>query len=90
LTTAGTKIDNTYNNMLTTQAAVGGREQEVTATQATTQTTTTQTASTLQDLTSINLVSAISQYELTQNALQGAQQAFAQIQKMSLFNYLSS
>lgn len=90
LTTAGTKIDNTYNNMLTTQAAVGGREQEVTATQATTQTTTTQTASTLQDLTSINLVSAISQYELTQNALQGAQQAFAQIQKMSLFNYLSN
>ena len=89
LTTAGTKIDNTYNNMLTTQAAVGGREQEVTATQATTQTATTQNASTLQDLTSINLVSSISQYELTQTALQGAQQAFAQIQKMSLFTYLT-
>jgi flagellar hook-associated protein 3 FlgL len=54
------------------------------------QTTSTQTASSLQDLTSINLVSSISQYELTQNALQGAQQAFASIQKMSLFQYISS
>jgi flagellar hook-associated protein 3 FlgL len=53
------------------------------------QTTATQTASNLADLTSINLVSAISQYELTQNALQGAQMAFSQIQKMSLFDYIS-
>ncbi|CAN7507399.1 flagellar hook-associated protein FlgL [Caballeronia sp. dw_19] len=90
LTTAGSKISNTYNNVLTTQTAVGGREQEVSATQLSTQTTSTQTASNLSDLVSVNLVSAISQYELTQNSLQAAQQAFAQIQKMSLFNYLSS
>jgi flagellar hook-associated protein 3 FlgL len=90
LTTAGAKINNTYNNVLTTQTAVGGREQEVIATQTATQTSTTQTASNLQDLVGINLVSAISQYELTQNSLQAAQQAFAQIQKMSLFNYLSN
>jgi flagellar hook-associated protein 3 FlgL len=79
-----------YNNVLTTQASVGGREQEVTATQTAMQTSSTQTASSLQDLTSIDLVSSISQYELTQNALQGAQQAFASIQKMSLFQYISS
>ncbi|AME23337.1 MULTISPECIES: flagellar hook-associated protein FlgL [Burkholderiaceae] len=90
LTTGGTKVNNMYNNVLTTQASVGGREQEVTATQTAMQTTSTQTASSLQDLTSINLVSSISQYELTQNALQGAQQAFASIQKMSLFQYISS
>ena len=71
------------------QATVGGREQEVTATRSSMQTTVTQTASDLANLTSIDLVSAISQYELTQNALQGAQMAFAQIQKMSLFDYLS-
>jgi flagellar hook-associated protein 3 FlgL len=90
LTTAGAKISNTYNNVLTTQTAVGGREQEVTATQTAMQTTATQTANNLSDLVSVNLPSAISQYEMTQNSLQAAQQAFAQIQKMSLFNYLSS
>ena len=90
LTTAGSKISNTYNNVLTTQTAVGGREQEVTAAQTALQTTSTQTASNLSDLVSVNLPSAISQYEMTQNSLQAAQQAFAQIQKMSLFNYLSS
>jgi len=90
LTTAGTKISNTYNNMLTTQTAVGGREQEVTTTQNAMQTTSTQTANNLADLVSVNLPSAISQYEMTQNSLQAAQQAFAQIQKMSLFNYLGS
>jgi flagellar hook-associated protein 3 FlgL len=90
LTTAGTKIGNTYNNILTTQTAVGGREQEVTTTQTTMQTTSTQTANNLADLISVNLPSAISQYEMTQNSLQAAQQAFAQIQKMSLFNYLGS
>jgi flagellar hook-associated protein 3 FlgL len=89
LTTAGTKISNTYNNMLTTQTAVGGRSQEVMATQTATQTTSTQTASNLSDLVSVNMPSAISQYEMTQNSLQAAQQAFAQIQKMSLFNYLT-
>ncbi|QIE25413.1 hypothetical protein SBC1_35020 [Caballeronia sp. SBC1] len=90
LTTAGSKIGNTYNNVLTTQTAVGGREQEVTATQTAMQTTSTQTASNLSDLVSVNLPTAISQYEMMQNSLQAAQQAFAQIQKMSLFNYLSS
>jgi flagellar hook-associated protein 3 FlgL len=90
LTTAGSKISNTYNNVLTTQTAVGGREQEVTATQTAMQTTSTQTANNLADLVSVNLPSAISQYEMTQTSLQAAQQAFAQIQKMSLFNYLSS
>jgi len=90
LTTAGSKISNTYNNVLTTQTAVGGREQEVTATQTAMQTTSTQTANNLADPVSVNLPSAISQYEMTQTSLQAAQQAFAQIQKMSLFNYLSS
>ena len=90
LTTAGAKIGNTYNNVLTTQTAVGGREQEVTATQTSMQTTSTQTANNLADLVSVNLPTAISQYEMTQNSLQAAQQAFAQIQKMSLFNYLSN
>ena len=90
LSTASTKIGNTFNNVLAAQATVGGREQEVTTTQSAMQTTTAQNASDLSNLTSIDLVSSISQYELTQNALQGAQMAFSQIQKMSLFDYIGS
>ncbi|MDR5737181.1 flagellar hook-associated protein FlgL [Caballeronia sp. LZ016] len=90
LTTAGTKIDNTFNNVLSAQTVVGGREQEVQSTQTAMQTTQTQTASDLANLTSIDLVSAISSYELTQTSLQAAQMAFTQIQKMSLFDYLGS
>ncbi|WP_250452601.1 flagellar hook-associated protein FlgL [Caballeronia sp. ATUFL_M2_KS44] len=90
LTTAGTKISNTFNNVLSTQTVVGGREQEVQSTQTAMQTTQTQTSSDLANLTSIDLVSAISSYELTQSSLQAAQMAFTQIQKMSLFDYLGS
>jgi flagellar hook-associated protein 3 FlgL len=90
LTTASTKIDNTYNNMLSIQASVGGREQEVTTTQTNMETTSTQTSTDLDDLTSVNMPSAISQYELTQTSLQAAQEAFSQVSQLSLFNYINS
>jgi len=90
LTTAGTKINNTFNNVLSAQTVVGGREQKVQSTQTAMQTSQTQTASDIANLTSIDLVSSISQYELTQNSLQAAQMAFSQIQKMSLFDYIGS
>jgi flagellar hook-associated protein 3 FlgL len=90
LATASTKINNMYNNVLAVQVAVGGRTSEVTATQTSMATTETQTASSLNDLTSIDMVSAISQYEMTQTALKGAQQAFTQVSQLSLFNYLNN
>ncbi|OTP65693.1 flagellar hook-associated protein FlgL [Caballeronia sordidicola] len=89
LATAGTKLNNSFNNILTVQASVGGRMQEVKTAQSSNSTSTLQNASSLSDLTSVDLPSAISQYQLTQTALQGAQQAFASIQKMSLFQYLT-
>ncbi|SAK99376.1 flagellar hook-associated protein FlgL [Caballeronia temeraria] len=90
LSTIGTKVNNTFNNVLSAQTVVGGREQEVQSTQTSMQTSQTQTASDLANLTSIDLVSSISQYELTQNSLQAAQMAFSQIQKMSLFDYIGN
>jgi flagellar hook-associated protein 3 FlgL len=90
LTTAGAKLTNSYNNVLASQTTVGGREQEVQAQQSLTSNSSTQNASDLANLTSIDLVSSISSYELTQSSLQAAQMAFSQIQKMSLFDYLSS
>jgi flagellar hook-associated protein 3 FlgL len=90
LTTAGTKIGNSFNNVLAAQTVVGGREQQVQSTQTSMQTTQTQTDSDIANLTQIDLASSISSYELTQNSLQAAQMAFTQIQKLSLFNYLGS
>ncbi|AOJ88059.1 MULTISPECIES: flagellar hook-associated protein FlgL [Burkholderia] len=87
--TAATKINNSMRNVTTVLASVGGREQEVKAMQAVNQTAALQTTSNLSDLTSTNMVTTISQYLQVQNALSGAQKAYAQLQNMSLFQYIN-
>ncbi|KUY89003.1 MULTISPECIES: flagellar hook-associated protein FlgL [unclassified Burkholderia] len=87
--TAATKINNTMRNVTTVLASVGGREQEVKAMQVVNQTAALQTTSNLSDLTSTNMVTTISQYLQVQNALSGAQKAYAQLQNMSLFQYIN-
>lgn len=89
LSTAMQKVQNAMNNVVTVQASVGGREQELHALQTVTQTSTLQTQSNLSDITQVNLTSTISKYTMTQYALQAAQQGFVKIQGMSLFNYIS-
>lgn len=89
LTTGMAQLANTRNNVITVQASVGGREQEIQALQAVTQTNSLQTQSNLADLTTTNLTTIVSQYTMTQNALQAAQEGFAKIQNMSLFDYLN-
>jgi len=71
------------------QASVGGREQELQALQTTTNTMTLQAQSNLSDLTGVDMVSAISKFQLTQNALEAAQKSFVQISGMSLFQYIN-
>lgn len=89
LTTNMAQLENTMNNVVTAQAAVGGREQEVQALQTVTPTNTLQTASNLADLTQTDMTKTIGKYTMTQAALQAAQQAFAKIQNISLFQYLN-
>ncbi|WP_345812175.1 flagellar hook-associated protein FlgL [Paraburkholderia sp. PREW-6R] len=89
LTTSMTQLENTMNNVVTAQATVGGRESEVQAMQTVTQTNTLQTSSNLADLTQIDMVKTIGQYTMAQASLQAAQQAFAKIQNISLFQYLN-
>ncbi|WP_321803261.1 MULTISPECIES: flagellar hook-associated protein FlgL [unclassified Burkholderia] len=89
LSTAATKIGNSMRNVTTVLASVGGREQEVKAMQTVNQTAALQTTSNLSDLTSANMVTTISQYLQVQNALSGAQKAYAQLQNMSLFQYIN-
>ncbi|MBR7976690.1 flagellar hook-associated protein FlgL [Burkholderia vietnamiensis] len=89
MTTGTTKLNNTMTNILTVQASVGGREQEIQAMQAVNQTNTVQISSNLADLTSTNMVSTISRFLQMQNALSGAQKAYAQLQNLSLFQYVN-
>ncbi|CAG4903717.1 flagellar hook-associated protein FlgL [Paraburkholderia saeva] len=90
MATAMSKLANTLNNVITVQASVGGRENEVTALQTVTQSNNLQTQSNLADLTQTNLTQVISKYTMTQFSLQAAQQGFSMIQKMSLFNYIGN
>ncbi|MBB5500698.1 flagellar hook-associated protein FlgL [Paraburkholderia sp. MM5384-R2] len=84
------QLGNTLNNVTAVQASVGGREQEVKALQTVTETNSLQTQSDLADLTQTDMVSTISKYTMEQAALQASQQAFVQIQNMSLFQYINS
>jgi flagellar hook-associated protein 3 FlgL len=84
------QLSNTLNNVTAVRASVGGREQEVQALQTVTQTNSLQTQSNLADLTETDMVSTISKYTLQQAALQASQQAFVQIQNMSLFQYINN
>jgi flagellar hook-associated protein 3 FlgL len=90
MTTGLSQLSNTLNNVTSVQASVGGREQEVQALQTVTQTNSLQTQSNLADLTSIDTVATISKYTLEQASLQASQQAFVQIQNMSLFQYINN
>lgn len=89
MATASTKLMNTMTNVLTVQASVGGRLQEVKAMQAVTTTNTLQTTNSLSNLTDTNLPAAISQFLQLQNSLSAAQKAFVQMQNLSLFQYLN-
>jgi len=84
-----TQVQNAISNVTTVHATVGGREQQISAMQTVSATLTLQNTSSLADVTSIDLPSTISKYTQTQYSLQASQQAFVQVQQMSLFQYLS-
>jgi len=89
LNTGLTQLGNSLSNVITVQASVGGREQEVKALQTVTSTNSLQVTSNLSDLTSTDTVAAISQYEQLSNALTASQKSFAATQNLSLFQYLN-
>lgn len=89
LNTGLTQVANTLSNVTTVQATVGGRENQIQAMQTVNQNQTLQNTNSLADLTSTNLASTISKYTQTQYSLQASEQAFVQVQQMSLFQYLN-
>lgn len=88
LTTAGVKLSNSLDNVLTVQASVGAREQEVTALQSVNSATALQYSTRLSDLTSTDIVSAYSQLTETQSSLEAAEKTFVQLQSLSLFDLI--
>jgi flagellar hook-associated protein 3 FlgL len=89
MSTGATKLSNAMTNVLTVQASVSGRAQEVQAMQSVTSNNSLQTANSLADLTSTNLPAAISQFLQVQNALTATQKTFVQMQNLSLFQYIN-
>jgi flagellar hook-associated protein 3 FlgL len=89
MATGATKLSNAMTNVLTIQASVSGRAQEVQAMQTVTASNSLQTTNTLADLTSTNLPAAISQFLQVQNALTATQKTFVQMQNLSLFQYIN-
>jgi flagellar hook-associated protein 3 FlgL len=89
LNTGLTQVANTLSNVTTVHATVGGRENQIQAMQTVNQTQTLQNTTSLSDLTQTNLTSTISKYTQTQYSLQASEEAFAQVQQMSLFQYLN-
>ena len=84
-----TAIGNSISNVVTIQASVGGREQEVKALQTVTSTNSLQVTSNLSDLTSTDMTAAITQYTQLSNALTASQKSFAATQNLSLFQYIN-
>ncbi|NLP60954.1 flagellar hook-associated protein FlgL [Paraburkholderia sacchari] len=84
-----TAIGNSISNVVTIQASVGGREQEVKALQTVTSTNSLQVTSNLSDLTSTDMTAAIAQYTQLSNALTASQKSFAATQNLSLFQYIN-
>ncbi|WP_322104905.1 flagellar hook-associated protein FlgL [Paraburkholderia sp. J41] len=89
LNTGLTQLGNSLSNVITVQASVGGREQEVKALQTVTSANALQVTTSLTTLTSTDTVAAISQFEQLSNALTASQKSFAATQNLSLFQYIN-
>ena len=88
LTRTISELDQGLNNINQTLAQVGSRLNTVTSQQNTNQSYSNGLQQTLSGVQDLNYASAISQLSQEQLALQAAQESFAKVQGMSLFNYL--
>ncbi|WP_028221872.1 flagellar hook-associated protein FlgL [Paraburkholderia oxyphila] len=89
LTTGLTALGNSISNVITVQASVGGREQELQALQTVTSNNSLQVTTSLSTLTSTDMTAAITQYTQISNALSASQKSFAATQNLSLFQYIN-
>jgi flagellar hook-associated protein 3 FlgL len=82
------QIDNALTNLNTVQASVGARVNAVTAAQSSAQTEQTDVQTRIHDLSDVDYAAATTQLSTEELALQAAQESYASISKLSLFNYI--
>ena len=88
LNTANNNLSSALNNILTVRASVGARVNELTSLASEGSSLNIQYTSTLSSLQNVDDAQAISQYSQLNTTLTAALQSFAQVGKLSLFNYL--
>ena len=83
------QIDNAINQFSSVSASAGARLNSLATAQAAGQTTQTDLKSSISQLADTDYASAVTQLSTEQVTLQAAQQSYALIAKLSLFNYVS-
>jgi flagellar hook-associated protein 3 FlgL len=82
------QIDGALNNFNSVQASVGARLNSITASQTSAQSLQTSLTTDVSSLTDVNYAQATTQLSTEELALQAAQQSYASIASLSLFNYI--
>jgi flagellar hook-associated protein 3 FlgL len=83
------QIDAALNNLNNVQAGVGGRLNAITAAASSAQTTQTNLTASVSQLSDVDYAAAVTKLSGQELTLQAAQESYASIAKLSLFNYLS-
>jgi flagellar hook-associated protein 3 FlgL len=83
------QIDAALNNLNNVQAGVGGRLNAITASASSAQTTQTNLTASVSQLSDVDYAAAVTKLSGQELTLQAAQESYASIAKLSLFNYLS-
>jgi len=87
--TALQQLDNALSGLNNVQASVGGRLNAITAAGNNAQSDQTQLQGRISTLADTDYAAAVTQLSTQELALQAAQQSYASIAKLSLFNYIS-
>ncbi len=82
------QIDTALNNLGTVQAGVGGRLNAISASAASAQTQQTNIQTSVSQLSDVDYAAAVTKLSSQELALQAAQESYASIAKLSLFDYL--
>ena len=83
------QIDTALNNFGNVQASIGGRLDAVTASQSTAQSRQTALQTSISSISDTDYAKATTQLSSQEVALQAAEQSYASLAKLSLFNYVS-
>jgi flagellar hook-associated protein 3 FlgL len=88
VSTALEQIDGAITNMSNVSASVGARLNSITSNQSSAQTSQVSLQTSISDLSSTDYAAAVTDLNTEELALKAAQQSYASIAQLSLFNYI--